>query len=214
MSKTYTTSTVSQSLPAVLSFTCPKCGQYSAINKKAILTAKATVRGYNNTASVAVAKENLAYSEYDQIGKIARELEIGNLNVLMNADHEHVNGKTVCSNCGLRQVVNGKKRMALYPKAFAGKVIGLFFATAFVSGIIVALLADSNAPRGLVTLVQFSAIFAVIAALLYNRIRCSRAYTHPELMEKRYHCVVNPHMEAVLMLDNGSSRKVDIPARE
>ena len=56
-------------------------------------------------------------------------------------------------------------------------------------------------------------IIAVIAAFLYNKARSNRAYSDPALMEKRYQGVLNPHMEATLILGIGSVRHVDIPGR-
>ena len=51
MAKAYTTSTASIKVPVVLSFTCPKCGQHGTVNKTALLSAQATVRGYDSSGA-------------------------------------------------------------------------------------------------------------------------------------------------------------------
>ena len=47
-----------------------------------------------------------------------------------------------------------------------------------------------------------------------NRGKSKKAYSDPALMEKRYRSVLNPHMEATLMLGIGSVRHVDIPKKD
>ena len=56
-------------------------------------------------------------------------------------------------------------------------------------------------------------IGAVVTMVVVNRRQSKKAYDDPALMVKRYKSVLNPHMEATLMLGIGSVRHVDIPKR-
>ena len=213
MSKTYTTSTATMSVPVTLSFTCPKCGQSGSVNKEALLSAQATVRGYNNSGAGMAAQQNLAASAGSQIDLIVERLEKGKLEILLPMGEKKPVKGAVCPHCGIRQVVDDGQRRTLYPKGFALKLIGLFFGVAAVSGFIAGMMNYLTVSRGLITFMQMMCIIAVIAAFLYNKARSNRAYSDPALMEKRYQGVLNPHMEATLILGIGSVRHVDIPGR-
>ena len=120
--------------------------------------------------------------------------------------------------CGLRQIVDiPEKRKTLYPKAFAGIIVGLILAIMFVFAFAVALSASaSGQPRispTLVSAAELICVVAVIAVIALNRSKSKKAYSDPALMEKRYRSVLNSHMEATLMLGVGSVRHVDIPKR-
>ena len=84
MAKAYTTSTASIKVPVALSFTCPKCGQHSTVGRTALLSAQATVRGYNSSAAGTFARQNLAASADQQIKAITNFLEQGDLRVLLD----------------------------------------------------------------------------------------------------------------------------------
>lgn len=211
MSKAYTTSTASISVPVMLSFTCPKCGQYGTVNRGALLSAQATMRGYNNSGAGMAARQKLAASADSQIDLIVERLEKGQVDVLQPAAEKHSSRHAVCPHCGIRQVVDDGRRRTLYPKAFALKLIGLFVGVAFASGLIVGLMGQSRVSPGVITLVQMLCIIAVVAAFFYNKGRSNKAYSAPALMEKRYHSVLNSHMEATLMLGIGNVRHVSIP---
>lgn len=211
MSKAYTTSTASASIPVVLSFTCPKCGKYGTVNKTALLSAQVTMRGYNNSGAGMAAQRNLAESAGNQIDLIVERLEKGQVEVLLPAAEKNPVKGAVCPHCGLRQIVDDGRRRTLYPKGFALKLIGLFVGIAFASGLVVGLISRSMVSPGLVSLMQMLCIIAVVAAFFYNKARSNRAYSDPALMEKRYRAVLNPRMEATLMLGVGNVRHVDIP---
>lgn len=214
MAKAYTTSTASVNIPVVLSFTCPKCGQYGTVNKKALLSAQATVRGYNSPGAGMAAQQNLAATAGNQIDLIVERLENGQVEVLLPiAEKTPVKG-AVCPHCGIRQIVDDGRRRTLYPKGFALKLIELFVGVAFASGLVVGMISRSMVSSGLITLIQMLCIIAVVAAFLQNKGRSNKAYSDPALMEKRYRSVLNPRMEATLMLGIGSMRHVDIPKRE
>ena len=211
MSKAYTTSTASVRIPVLLSFTCPKCGQYGTVNKTARLSAQATVHGYDSPGAGMAAQQNLAASAGNQVDLIVERLEKGQLEALLPAAEKNARKGAVCPHCGLRQIVADGRRRTLYPKRFAIKLIGLFLGVAFASGIVVALVSRSMVSSGLVSLIQTLCIFAVVGAFFYNKARSNRAYSDPALMEKVYRSVLNPHMEAALMLGIGNVRHVDIP---
>ena len=218
MAKAYTTSTASVKVPVVLSFTCPKCGQHGAVNKTALLSAQATVRGYNSSGAGMAAQQNLAASADNQIRVITDFLEQGDLRVLLDQSGRNVNGKVLCPHCGLRQIVDvPEKRKTLYPKAFAGIIVGLVFAIMLVFAFAMALSASASGQTrispALVSIVELLCVAAVVAVIALNRGKSKKAYSDPELMEKRYHGVLNPHMEATLMLGVGSMLRVDIPKR-
>ena len=216
MSKAYTTSTASIKVPVVLSFTCPKCGQYGTVNKTALLSAQATVRGYNSSGAGMAAQQNLAASADNQVRAITSFLEQGDLRVLLDQSGRNVNGKVLCPHCGLRQIVDiPEKRKTLYPKAFAGIIVGLILAIMFVFVFAVALSASASGQTRisptLVSAAELICVVAVIAVIALNRRKSNKAYSDPALMEKRYRSVLNPHMEATLMLGAGGVRRVDIP---
>ncbi len=218
MAKAYTTSTASIKVPVVLSFTCPKCRQYASVNKTALLSAQATVRGYNSTGAGAIAQQNLASTADNQVRHITDCLEAGTLNVLLDPSGRNVNGKVICPYCGLRQILDiPEKRKTLYPKAFAWIIVGLVFGIMFVFSFAMALSAASNGhsglSSGLVFIVELLCIAAVVAVIVINRSQSKKAYSDPALMEKRYRSVLNPHMEATLMLGIGNMRHVNIPRR-
>ncbi|MBR0479295.1 MAG: hypothetical protein IJJ24_09415, partial [Solobacterium sp.] len=77
MAKTYTTSTASVKVPVAVSFVCPKCGKLATVSKNAVLSAQATVRGYNSSAAGQFAQQNLASSAGNQLNLIADSLEKG-----------------------------------------------------------------------------------------------------------------------------------------
>ena len=217
MAKAYTTSTASIKVPVALSFTCPKCGQHSTVSRTALLSAQATVRGYNSSAAGTFARQNLAASADQQIKTVTNFLEQGDLRVLLDQSGKNVSGKVLCPKCGLRQIVDiPEKRRTLYPKAFAGIIVGLVFLILFVFTFTVALSAAGGQTRvspGLVSGAELLCIAAVAAVIILNRSRSKKAYSDPALMEKRYGGVLNPHMDATLMLGIGSVIHVDIPRR-
>ena len=218
MAKAYTTSTASIKVPVLLSFTCPKCGQYGTVNKTALLSAQATVRGYNSSGAGAIAQQNLASTADNQVRHITECLEAGTLNVLLDQSGRNVNGKVICPHCGLRQILDiPEKRKTLYPKAFAWIIVGLVFGIMFVFSLAMALSAAASGQTrissALVLIVELLCIAAVVAVIVINRSQSKKAYSDPALMEKRYRSVLNPHMEATLMLGIGNMRHVSIPRR-
>ena len=217
MAKAYTTSTASVRVPVTLSFTCPKCGQHSAVKRSVLLSAQATVRGYNSGAAGNFARQNLAASADSQVQTIVNLLERGELRALLDESGRNVSGKVLCPKCGLRQIADvPEKRRTLYPRAFAGIVVGLIFVILFVFTFAAALSAANGQTRvspGLVSAAELLCVGAVAAVIAWNRSQSKKAYTDPALMEKRYHAVLNPRMEAALMPGIGSVIHVDIPKR-
>ena len=128
MAKAYTTSTASIKVPVVLSFTCPKCGQYGTVNKTALLSSQATVRGYNSSGAGAIAQQNLAASAGSQMNFLVERLEKGQLNALLDDKGRSPSKYVACPHCGIRQIVDVEPRRTLYPRLFALRLIGLFFA--------------------------------------------------------------------------------------
>ena len=199
MAKAYTTSTASVKVPVVLSFTCPKCGQYGTVNKTALLSSQATVRGYNSSGAGAIAQQNLAASAGSQMNFLVERLQ---------------SKYVACPHCGIRQVVDVEPRKTLYPRLFALRLVGLFFALAIAFGLVMALTyGRSQVSPGVVMIGEWVSILAVVAGVLVNRSKSKKAYSDPALMEKRYRSVLNPHMEATLMPVIGGMRHVDIPRR-
>ena len=214
MSKAYTTSTASVKVPVMLSFTCPKCRQYATVNRTALLSAQATVRGYNSSGAGFAAQQNLAASAGGQLNFLVERLEKGQLNALLDDKGRSPSRHVTCSHCGIRQIVDGGQRRTLYPRLFALRLIALFFALAFAFGLVMALThGRSQVSPGAVMIVEWVCIAAVVAGILVNRSKSKKAYSDPALMEKRYHSVLNPHMDATLMPAIGSVRHVDIPKR-
>ena len=214
MAKAYTTSTASIKVPVVLSFTCPKCGQYGTVNRTALLSAQATVRGYDSSGAGFAAQQNLAASAGSQMNFLVERLEKGQLNALLDDKGRSPSKYVACPHCGIRQIVDVEPRKTLYPRLFALRLVGLFFALAFAFALIVAL-TNRQGPvsSGAVMIVEWVSILAVVAGVLVNRGKSKKAYSDPALMEKRYRSVLNSHMEATLMLGIGSVRHVDIPRR-
>lgn len=218
MARAYTTSTASLKIPVNISFTCPKCRQFGSVNKTALLSAQATVRGYSSSAAGQFARQNLAAGAESQLKLITESLEKGRLNILLDEKGRNVNGKVICPHCGIRQVVEEDgKRKTLYPKAFAVKLIALFFAVAFFPILGMSLSAASHGTThvysGAIMVLEWVCIAAVIAAILINRNKSKKAWTDPVLMEKRYNSVINPNMQAVLMLGIGSTYNVMVGRR-
>ena len=211
MAKAYTTSTASVKVPVIVSFTCPKCAQRGSVNKTALLSASVTTRGYNSSGASFAAQQNLAATANNQVDLIVESLEKGHLNVLLDEQGRNVNGKVVCPHCGTRQIVDvdGKPK-TLYPKLFALKLVGLFFGVAFACGLVIALTKQTQVSSGLVSITELVCIAAIAAAFVVNSAKSRKAYDDPALMEKRYRCVLNPHLEALLMPGLGNTRRVDI----
>ena len=214
MAKAYTTSTASVKVPVVLSFTCPKCGQYGTVNKTALLSSQATVRGYNSSGAGAIAQQNLAASAGSQMNFLVERLQKGQLNALLDDKGRSPSKYVACPHCGIRQIVDVEPRKTLYPRLFALRLIGLFFALIFAFAMIVALAYGRSGSPGVAIIGECVSILAVVAGILVNRSRSKKAYSDPALMEKRYRSVLNPHMEATLMLGIGGVRCVDIPGRQ
>lgn len=214
MAKAYTTSTASIKVPVVLSFTCPKCGQHGTVNKTALLSAQATVRGYDSSGAGFAAQQNLAASAGSQMNFLVERLEKGQLNTLLDDRGRSPSKYVACPHCGIRQVVDVEPRKTLYPRLFALRLIGLFFALAIAFGLVMALTyGRSQVSPGVVMIGEWVSILAVVAGVLVNRSKSKKAYSDPALMEKRYRSVLNSHMEATLMLGIGSVRHVDIPKK-
>lgn len=214
MAKAYTTSTASVKVPVVLSFTCPKCGQYGTVNKTALLSSQATVRGYNSSGAGAIAQQNLAASAGSQMNFLVEHLQKGQLNALLDDKGRSPSKYVACPHCGIRQVADVSPRKTLYPRLFALRLVGLFFALAVAFGLVMALTyGRSQVSPGVVMIGEWVSILAVVAGILVNRSKSKKAYSDPALMEKRYRSVLNPHMEATLMPGIGSVRHVDIPKR-
>lgn len=87
-----------------------------------------------------------------------------------------------------------------YPRLFALRLIGVFFALIVVFALIVALAYGRSGSPSVAIIGEWVSILAVVAGIFVNRRRSKKAYSDPALMEKRYHSVLNPHMEATLML--------------
>ena len=68
-------------------------------------------------------------------------------------------------------------------------------------------------PPALTLGAELLCIAALVAVICVNRAQSKKAYDDPALMEKRYRSVLNPHMDATLMLGIGSTRSVRIPRR-
>ena len=219
MAKAYTTSTASYRVPVVLSFTCPKCGQYGTVNKSLLLSAQATARGYNSAGASLAARQNLASSADSQLSFFVEQLEKGRLDVLLDGEGRSPSKKVICPHCGLRQIMDDGQRKTLYPKAFAGKLIGLFFAVALAMAAALAVFIRLNdgqtrALSGAVLAMEWVCILAVVAAVLINRSRSRKAYSNPALMEKRYRAVLNRRMDAVLMPSIGNTIHIDIHGKK
>ena len=214
MAKAYTTSTASVKVPVVLSFTCPKCGQYDTVNKTALLSAQATVRGYDSSGAGFAAQQNLAASAGSQMNCLVERLEKGQLNTLLDDKGRSPSKYVACPHCGIRQVVDVEPRRTLYPRLFALRLVALFFALAIAFGLVMALTyGRSQVSPGVVMIGEWVSILAVVAGVLVNRSKSKKAYSDPALMEKRYRSVLNSHLEATLMLGIGSVRHVDIPKK-
>lgn len=215
MAKVYTTSTASYKIPVILSFTCPKCGRRATVNRTGVLSAQATVRGYNNAGAGQAARRNLAASADSQVDFLVERLEKGQLNALLDESGRNGGGNVLCPNCGIRQIVQaGGKRNALYPKWFAGKLAGVFFGASLVVGVIMGMMRRRGPiSSNIVSLLMMLCVAAVVGAVIYNAEQSKKAYADPALMEKRYNSVLNPRMSAVLILGVGSTRSVDIPKR-
>ena len=198
----------------MLSFTCPKCGQYGTVNKTALVSAQVTVRGYNSSGAGFAAQQNLAASAGSQMSFLVERLEKGQLNALLDDKGRSPSKYVACPHCGIRQIVDVEPRKTLYPRLFALRLVGLFLALVVAFALIVAL-TNRQGPvsSGTVMIGEWVSILAVVAGILVNRSKSKKAYSDPALMEKRYHSVLNPHMEATLMLGIGSVRHVDIPKR-
>ena len=214
MAKAYTTSTASIKVPVVLSFTCPKCGQYGTVNRTALLSAQATVRGYNSSGAGMAVQQNLAASAGSQMSFLVERLEKGQLNALLDDKGRSPSKYVACPHCGIRQVVDVEPRKTLYPRLFALRLVGLFLALVVAFALIVAL-TNRQGPvsSGTVMIGEWVSILAVVAGILVNRSKSKKAYSDPALMEKRYRSVLNSHMEATLMPVIGGVRHVDIPKR-
>ena len=163
-----------------------------------------------------MARQNLAASADSQIKTITNYLEQGDLRVLLDESGRNVSGKAVCPHCGLRQIPDiPQKRRTLYPKWFAGILVGLIFVILFVFFFAVALSAANGQTAISPSMVSAGEVLcaaAVAAVIILNRSASKKAYLDPALMEKRYRSVLNPHMEAVMM-SGLDIIQVDIPGQ-
>ena len=216
MAKVTTTSTVFVDLPVQFSFTCPKCGQNCNDNKKARISGSASVRGSNSSAANTFAQNDLVASAENQINNIMNNLENGRFLGMLDETGKKQSSHVICSHCGIRQVVDNGKRNTLYPTVYAGILIGLFIGVEFLVRIIISIISRNMEIQVTNSMLFIGiglllGIIAVIVALSINKAKSNRAYTDPALMEKRYHAVVNPHMDAMLMVGVGDIRNVSIP---
>ena len=215
MAKTYTTSTASVKVPVAVSFVCPKCGKLATVSKNAVLSAQATVRGYNSSAAGQFAQQNLASSAGNQLNLIADSLEKGQLNMLYDGEGKKLDSRIICPHCGTQQIIEtaGKQR-TLYPKGFVWKMIVLILAVIFLPTFGLALSAaktgNTTIPSGFIMLLELACVAAVAGMILYNRKQSQTAWTDPELMDKRYHSVINRDMDALLMFGLGKTNTVKI----
>jgi len=218
MAKVYTTSTASIKVPVVLSFNCPACGQFGNATRTAYLSAQSTVRGYNSSAANMFAQQNLAASADSQVQSIVNSLEKGYLNALRDEKGVNPGGKVLCPHCGLRQIPDmTDNRSTLYAPSFGWIVFALIFAGITLFSTFMAVNAATNsgvsfAPAA-AALSLLVSIGAVVTMVVVNRRQSKKAYDDPALMVKRYKSVLNPHMDAVIMLGIGNTRTVRIPAQ-
>ena len=214
MSKSYTTTTATATVPVTVRFTCPKCGQAGEARMSAYLAAEATARGYGNSAAGDAAQRKLAETAGSQLDTVAEKLERGELKGLVPAGGRSGGKGIRCPHCGLRQIPDvPEKRRELFPKAFFWKVLGVFALAAFVSGMLQELARGETVPRAVAALGQALVFLAPAAMLLINHLRSRKAYGDPALMEKRYRAVLNGCMEATIAPADGRARTVSIPKK-
>ena len=216
MAKVYTTSTATMNVPVILSFTCPKCGQSSLVQKKAVLSAQSTVRGYNSSAANMFAQQNLAASAGGQVNTLVSSLRKGNMTALLPADSSPANKGLSCPHCHLKQIVECEgKRKTLRTGAYAAVVTTLVFVALLIPILFASLSAASGGQAhypGFLPGILFAAcIAALVAVIVSNRRQSQRAYDDPALMERRYHSVLNPRIQATLMLGIGNAISVYVP---
>ena len=217
MAKTYTTSTASVKVPVTISFTCPKCGKSASVSKHAVLSAQATVRGYNSSAAGQFAQQNLAASAGNQLNLVVESLEKGQLNMLH--DGQKLDSRVICPHCGTQQIVETEgKQKTLYPKGFVWKMIVLILAVMFFPVFGLALSAaksgNTHIPSGFIMLLELVCVAAVAGYIVYNKNQSQKAWTDPELMDKRYHSVINRNMDAFLMFGLGNTSFVKIGSKK
>ncbi len=214
MSRSYTTSTATASVPVTVRFTCPKCGKASEVRASVFLSAEATARGYGSTAAVDAAQRKLTETEDDRLDAVAERLERGDLKGLVPNDGRAGGGGIRCPHCGLRQIPDvPERRRELFPKAFFWKVLGVFALAAFVSGMLQELARGESVPKAVASLGQALVFLAPAAMLVLNHLRSRKAYGDPALMEKRYRAVLNGRMEAEIAPADGRARTVSIPKK-
>ena len=214
MSRSYTTTTATASVPVTVRFVCPKCGREAEVRASVYLSAEATARGYGNTAAEEAAREKLTETADRQLDAVAEQLVKGDLNRLVPEDARSVTGGIRCPHCCLRQLpdVPGK-RPTLYPKGFFWKLVGAFAAAAFVSGMLSELARGGTVPEAVGTYGKLLIPLLPGAMMLLNRARSTKAYVDPALMEKRYRSALNGSMEATLTNAVGRTRIIPIPRK-
>ena len=216
MGTAYTTSTASLKVPVVLSFNCPSCGKCASVNKTALLSVQATMRGSYSSAAGIAAKQNLAANADNQVNNIINYLKMGDLRVLLDESGRNVSGKVLCPNCGMRQIPDiPEKRRTLYPKGFGWMLFGVILAAILLCALIISLITGTGGTtkvtKGLLTGMIWLVIGAAVAVIIFNKKRSEKAYADPAYLAKHYRSVLNPHMQAVLTLGVGNTRRVDIP---
>ena len=67
MGRTYTNANAMHKVPITVSFTCPKCNRAMTVEKFAVITGQAQMRGYDNPQAGVAAQSNLVSTAENQM---------------------------------------------------------------------------------------------------------------------------------------------------
>ena len=191
MGRTYTNATAMHKVPITVSFTCPKCNRAMTVEKFAVITGQAQMRGYENPQAGVAAQSNLVSTAENQIASIEKNLRRGVLGDLQEEGKALAFGKNiVCPNCGLKQILcTGGKQRKVWPKGFWLCLFGAYI----LAVILMAVIGINGGTGGKVSaVISMVAFAAVVGCIVYFSNRSNKAYNDPALMESKYKAMVNP----------------------